>query len=124
MRALNPVYFPLGAVTFRRFVVLEVAVLEVTVLEVNSLSRSRESNGSTDAHASGRCPSGGQGVTILSNQATSGKIEPVAVPRFTSSQTQEAFQVIGLTLFMLEVRFSQRSRLQVSPSRPLSLIHI
>ena len=59
--------FPLGAVTFRRFVVLEVTVLEVTVLEVNSLSRSRESNGSTDARASGRCPGGGQGVTILSN---------------------------------------------------------
>ena len=72
MRALNPVYFPLGAVTFRRFVVLEVAVLEVAVLEVavlvvNSLSRSRESNGSTDARASGRCPGGGQGGTILSN---------------------------------------------------------
>ena len=29
--------FPLGAVTFRRFVVLEVTVLEVTVLEVTVL---------------------------------------------------------------------------------------
>ena len=29
--------FPLGAVTFRRFVVLEVTVLEVIVLEVNLL---------------------------------------------------------------------------------------